>query len=191
MLPEALRLADRLVSGVKETDLVIGQIAGVYGVKGWLKVKSFTEPADNILNYLPWKIESPAGLSVVEVDSHSRRPQGLVVHIAGIDDRDAASALARKMLYASADDLPALAESNYYWHQLLGLRVISTFGGESVVLGRVANLMETGANDVLVVQGDEHSIDAGERLVPYVPGQFVQRVDLVAGELWVDWDPDF
>lgn len=177
--------------GIKETDLVIGQIAGVYGVKGWLKVKSFTEPADNILNYLPWKIETQAGLSVVDVDSHLRRPQGLVVHISGIDDRDAAGALARKMLYASADDLPALADSDYYWHQLLGLRVISTFGGSSVALGRVANLMETGANDVLVVHGDEGSIDNGERLIPYVPGRFVQRVDLAAGELWVDWDPEF
>ncbi len=179
------------MSGAKATNLVIGQIAGVYGVKGWLKVKSFTQPADNILDYLPWKMETPSGLSTVEIDAHVRRAQGLIIHIEGIDDRDSASRLARKMLYASTDDLPALDDNDYYWHQLQGLRVISTYGGNNVVLGRIANLMETGANDVLVVRGDADSIDAGERLIPYVPDQFVQRVDLTAGEMWVDWDPDF
>ncbi len=178
-------------SGIIESHFVIGEIAGVHGVKGWVKVKSFTQPADNILEYLPWHIKAGEELRILEVDAHQLRSQGLLVHVRGVDDRDRAGALVRELLYAPVDALPELAEDEFYWQQLQGLAVISVYGGREIPLGKVASLFETGANDVLVVQGDAGSIDKGERLIPYVPGQFVQRVDLEAGIIWVDWDPEF
>ena len=87
--------------------------------------------------------------------------------------------------------MPALDEGEYYWDQLQGLAVYTQFNGERQRLGVVSKLFETGANDVLVVLGDAQSIDQRERLVPYVPGQFVLSVDLQAGEILVDWDPEF
>lgn len=179
------------VSGSLESHFVIGEIAGVYGVKGWVKVKSFTQPADNILKYLPWQVKAGEELRDLDVDAHQLRSQGLLIHVRGIDDRDGASGLVRELLYAPTDALPELSADEFYWQQLLGLVVISVYGGREIPLGKVASLFETGANDVLVVQGDNGSIDKSERLIPYVPGQFVQRIDLDAGIIWVDWDPEF
>lgn len=170
---------------------VVGEIAGVYGVKGWVKVKSFTQPADNILKYLPWQIEAGDVLQGLEIDAHHQRAQGLVVHVRGVDDRDGASKLVRKLLYAPVESLPKLESNEFYWHQLLGLLVISVHEGRETRLGKVVDLFETGANDVLVVRGDADAIDRVERLIPYVPDRFVQKVDLEAGVMWVDWDPAF
>lgn len=170
--------------------IVVGKFVGVFGVKGWLKVKSFTAPEDNILEYKPWFIKVGSGQQAFEVDAFQQRPQGLVVHLKGVDDRDLASSL-RGEIRVQQSLLPQLAEDDFYWYQLKGLSVISTFGGKEQNLGKVKDLMETGANDVLVVVGDDSSIDQQERLVPYVWQQYVQRVDLEAKQIWVDWDPEF
>ena len=87
----------------------------------------------------------------------------------------------------SRSELPALGQGEYYWHQLQGLRVES----RGSCLGQVDHLLETGANDVLVVKPCEGSIDSRERLVPWVQGQYVIAVDLEAGVIEVDWDPEF
>jgi 16S rRNA processing protein RimM len=170
---------------------VAGYLVGVFGVKGWLKIKSFTAPEDNILRYLPWQLDLPAGAKAFELEDFSVRPQGIVVKLRGVDDRDAALALGRSAILVASEQLPALADGDFYWSQLVGLRVISEYAGDSFNLGTVTRLFETGANDVLVVQGDESAIDRQERLVPYLPGEFVIKVDLQAGILLVNWDPEF
>lgn len=177
-------------SGSIESHFVIGEIAGVYGVKGWVRVKSYTQPVENILKYLPWNIKAGEKLRQLEVDAHQLRSQGILIHIRGVDDRDSASVLTRELLYAPLDALPELEAEEFYWQQLIGLAVISVYEGRETPLGKVTSLFETGANDVLVVQGDSEPSQR-ERLIPYVPGRFVQRVDLEAGVLWVDWDPEF
>lgn len=171
--------------------IVVGELAGVFGVKGWLKVRSFTQPEDNILIYTPWRLKTAQGVTVVEVDSFKMRPQGMVVHFKGLDDRDEAAALGRAQIVVDKSLLPSLAEGDYYWHQLVGLKVISVHGGSEVCLGEVGQMLETGANDVIVVKPCTGSIDSAERLVPYVLEQYVLNVDLDAGEMRVDWDPDF
>lgn len=171
--------------------LIVGQLAGVFGVKGWLKVRSFTAPAENILSYSAWRLTDNQRTLEVEVDQYQKRPQGVVVHFKGVDDRDAAAGIARYWIEIDNDQLPTLGDGDYYWHQLIGLTVISEYAGAKVVLGAVSDLMETGANDVLVVSATSDSCDQRERLVPYVFGQYVRRIDLVAGEIYVDWDPEF
>lgn len=187
--------------------LVVGKIVGAFGIKGWLKVKSFTSPEKNIVAYSPWRlIPSAKGLAKVgqqkaalklqehyECDAHNLRPQGLVVHLKGIDDRNLAEALVGLEIEADASLLPSLDAGEYYWHQLIGLQVVTEFEGQVAALGLVTGLMETGANDVLVVKGKggDQSLDQRERLIPYVPEQYVKKIDLQAQTITVDWDPEF
>lgn len=169
----------------------VGRISSVFGVKGWVKIHSYTEPGDGLFGYAPWWLKTPHGVKPLEIDEYRAHGKGFVAHVRGVDDRDQAALLCGQNIAVERGQMPALPEGDYYWHQLQGLAVISHFEGKPQRLGRVARLMETGANDVLVVAPDAQSIDGRERLVPYVPGQFVQRVDLETGCIEVDWDPAF
>lgn len=170
--------------------IAVGRLVGVFGVKGWVKVKSNTQPAENIINYAPWYLKTSHGLKEVEIDEHAFRPQGLAVHFKGCDDRDVALSLGKATIEVDMAQLPNLDDNEFYWHQLVGLKVYTVFAvGERKLLGEVASLMETGANDVFVVRACDGSIDDKERLVPY--GDFVKSIDVAGGEIDVDWDPDF
>ncbi len=179
--------------------IAVGQLVGVFGIKGWLKVKSNTEPAENIIDYKPWHLKTQHGLKEVEVDEYAFRPQGLMVHIKGCDDRDQAAALGKATIVVDKSLLPELDAQEFYWHQLIGLKVITVFSGDTSessatqaqCLGSVKSLLATGANDVLVVEATQESIDDRERLLPYVFDEFVLAVDLEAGEIRVNWDPEF
>ena len=170
-------------AGDGESFVTLGRISGAHGVKGWVKVYSETSPRENILAYAPWELVRAGRRQRVEVVAG--RPQGriLVARLEGCDDHDAAEALVGCEIQVPRSRLPGgLAEGEYYWADLVGLRVETLDGVE---LGRVERLFETGANDVIVVQGER------ERLLPYVWQQVVREVDLAAGVMRVDWDPDF
>ncbi len=178
-------------SGRSSNLVDVGRITTVFGVKGWVKILSATEPADNLFAYSPWWLKTRHGVKQVEVEEYQPHGKGWVAHIKGIDDREQAQALSQVTIAVERDQMPELDSGEYYWHQLQGLAVITEFGGHSQRLGVVQRLLETGANDVLVVQPDADSIDAKERLIPYLPGQFVTEVNLEAGLIRVDWDPEF
>lgn len=179
--------------------IAVGRLAGVFGVKGWLKVRSNTSPEENIINYKPWWLKTPHGLKQVEIDEYAFRPQGLIVHIQGYDDRDLAGALGKAVIEVEKSQLPKLGkdkfgQEEFYWHQLIGLQVYTLFGQNNdsgILLGKVSDLLETGANDVIVVKPCAASLDDKERLVPYIPGQFVMGVNLGESVMQVDWDPEF
>ncbi|MCF6337180.1 MAG: ribosome maturation factor RimM [Gammaproteobacteria bacterium] len=166
--------------------LVVAKIGAPYGVRGWVKVFSFTEQTGDLLDYNPWyfKAASADGKTwaiapVIEAKNHGK---GLVAKFNDCDDRDAAARLNGQEIAIRRDQLPPTAEGEYYWKDLQGLEVLTTDG---VSLGKVDHLLETGANDVLVVKGER------ERLIPYVTGPIVKKVDLDTGTLHVDWDADF
>ena len=169
----------------------VGRITAVYGVKGWVKVHSYTDPAENLFEYHPWYLKTKHGVKQIEIDEARPHGDAFVAHIVGVDDRDIAAQYTAADIAVEREILPELDDGEYYWSQLEGLIVFSQFGGTRQRLGKVSKLFETGANDVLVVAGDTESIDQRERLIPYVPGQFVLAIDLAAGEILVDWDPDF
>jgi 16S rRNA processing protein RimM len=159
--------------------VIVGRLAGVYGVKGWLRVQSFTEPAENILGYLPWHVD---GTGQVEVTQGKLHGKGLIAHLVGIDDRDEAAKLIGRDISVERSQLPTLDHGDYYWSDLIGLEVVNTQGE---ALGTVTRMVETGAHDVMVLEGER------ERLVPYAKGRVVQQVDLAARRIVVDWDAEF
>lgn len=175
----------------KASRITAGRITSTYGVKGWVKVHSQSEPIEAVLNYKPWYVKTAHGLKVVEIEQGKRHGKGLIAKLPGVETPEDARLYCQSDFEVEIEQFPGLEEGDYYWHQLVGLRVISRFGDQDYDLGTVTKMMETGANDVLVVKGDQQAIDRRERLLPYVPEQFITAIDLANGTLWVDWDPEF
>ncbi|WP_416224209.1 ribosome maturation factor RimM [Thiohalophilus sp.] len=167
--------------------MVLGHISGLFGIQGWVKVYSHTEPRDNILRYSPWYLSIEGEWRPYPVAQGKQHGKTLIAQLEQCPDRDSAAALVGCKIAVTRQQLPALEEGEYYWRDLLGLRVINL---ADVDLGQVTNLMETGANDVLVVEsqgdGEKH-----ERLIPFIREQVIKNVDIGQGVIRVDWDPDF
>lgn len=159
----------------------MGRIAAPFGVKGWVRVQPFSEDPDALLEFDAWRVGRGAAHRSYPVEAAQDHGNGLVAKFAGVDDRDAAFALRGLEISVERAALPAPAENEYYWSDLIGLVVVNKDGVE---LGRVTGLMETGAHDVLVVKGER------ERLIPFV-ARFVGEVDPAAGRLEVDWGEDY
>ena len=162
--------------------VVMGRVSGLFGVRGWVKVYSYTEPRVGILDYSPWLIKRAGEWQAHEVQAGHPQGKGIVAQLRDFDDRDQAAQLLGCDIAVRRDQLPPLTDGEYYWSDLEGLRVENLDGVE---LGRISHLFETGANDVIVVQGDR------EYLIPYTWGDAVRKVDLAQGLMVVDWDPDF
>lgn len=148
-------------------------------MRGWVKLRSFTDPPENLVEYRSWLLEQGNRQWEVQVESVRASGHQLLAKLPGVDDRDVAQALAGTTISVPRSALPACARGEYYWTDLEGLEV-RTQSGES--LGRVSRLLATGANDVLVLDGP------GERMIPFIPGRVVAGVDLEAGCIIVDWD---
>jgi 16S rRNA processing protein RimM len=161
--------------------VTMGQVVGLYGVRGWVKVYSHTREREGILAYSRWWLRLPDGWRQFELEDGRRQGQGVVAQLKGIADRNQAARLVGADIGIDRRELPALPEGEYYWAQLEGLTVRNLEGTE---LGTVSHLVETGANDVLVVTGER------ERWIPYTP-DVIREVDLESGILVVDWDADF
>ena len=169
--------------------LTVGKISTVHGVKGWVKVYSWTQPAENILQYQPWHLKGADGWEPVEITGQRLHGKGIVVQLAGESDRDRArERFVGRDIAVPRSVLPALDDGDFYWRDLVGLRVRLEDGRD---IGKVVRMLETGANDVMVVRGDRHSIDGRERLIPWVPDVYVTNVNTAEGWLAVAWDPDF
>ena len=167
----------------KSDYLNAGQISGVFGVKGYVKVFSLTQPRENILKYSPWLLQKNDLTKEVNVIGGQRQGNNVVAELENIVDRDAAQALMGWDILISRQSLPKAKPGEYYWTDLVGLEVETLTG---IKLGVVDHLIETGANDVLVVVDGEI-----ERLIPFLQQHTVLNIDLAAGLIHVDWDPDF
>ncbi|MBC6428435.1 MAG: 16S rRNA processing protein RimM [Cellvibrionales bacterium] len=177
----------------------LGQICGLHGTAGWVKVFSDTQPRENIFAYRPWLVHSTGQSRTLDVLHWRKQGKTLVAklrepaHQRSWECRDQARELLGAVIAQRAADFPPLPAGDYYWHQLLGLQVHSEHAGRTVPLGRVVELLETGANDVLVVRddGDTTQKTPTEHLIPWTPGQHVYKVDLAHRQLHVRWDPHF
>jgi 16S rRNA processing protein RimM len=167
--------------------IILGYISKAYGVKGWVRVCSYTDPSHNIFTYQPWQLLLGEAWQEVKLRQGKCYGKGLIAQLQGCDDRCQAEAYAGVTIAIANNSLPTLNEGEYYWQQLMGLDVKTN---SDVKLGKVDQLLATGANDVLVVQGNARSIDMKERLIPWLPDQVITHVDLLKGIIWVDWDPE-
>lgn len=160
----------------------VGKISGVFGVKGWIKVFSFTDPRENILGYSPWLLKKGSEEKIYKVVDGQLHGKAIIARLDSVDDRDQAELLTGWDVLIGRSQLPKADKDEYYWDELIGLNVETDQG---VSLGVVENLLETGANDVLIVQGER------DRAVPFLQGQTILSIDLDAGKIIVDWDPEF
>ena len=160
----------------------VGKISGVFGIKGWVKVFSFTECRENILSYSPWLLKKDSETRLIAVIDGKLQGKAVVAQLDGVNDRDQAASFMGWDIYITPEQLPKVAKDEYYWSDLIGLNVETDLGVE---LGVVESLLETGANDVVIVKGER------ERVIPFLQGQTIMAIDLEAGKMVVDWDPDF
>ncbi|MEW5056560.1 MAG: ribosome maturation factor RimM [Cycloclasticus sp.] len=162
--------------------LKLGKISGVFGVKGWLKIYANTDKKEDILSYQPWYVERNKVRQPVKLKAGKPHGKTVIALFEGIDDRNEAETWVGCDIYMASDQLPKLRNNEYYWSDLIGLKVVSINGDD---FGTIDHMLETGANDVIVAKGDR------ERLIPFVFEQVVKSVDLDGGTMLVDWDADF
>jgi 16S rRNA processing protein RimM len=160
----------------------MGRVAAPYGVKGWIKVAPFTATPEALTRFGSWWIGGPDGWSEVEIAEALTHGASVVARVAGCGDRERAAKLRGCEVAVAREALPAPAQDEYYWADLVGLEVVNA---EREPLGKVTELFSNGAHDVMRVGAGK-----GERLVPFVPA-VVRKVDLAAGRIDVDWGLDW
>lgn len=170
------------MSATEDKLVTLGRISGAHGIKGWVKVHSFTEPRDNVIRFDRWVLLQDGERREVVVEGGNGASGKVRAKLRGVEDRDAALALIGAEIAVARTALPACEPGEYYWTDLEGLAVRNT-RGES--LGTVDYLFASGAHDMLVLEG------GSERLIPFVTGQVVREVDLEQRVIVVDWDADY
>lgn len=163
----------------------MGRVAAPYGVKGWIKIQTFTETLDALLDFPVWQMGQNGQWRQVQVEDAALHGDFVVAKLKECDDRDAAFALRGQEIAVNRDELPKPEQDEYYWQDLIGLAVVNR---EGIKLGQVSGLLETGAHDVLVVKGSDEN--AKEILIPFVE-VYVLNVDLAQGLIEVDWGLDY
>jgi 16S rRNA processing protein RimM len=159
----------------------MGRILAPFGVKGWVKVQPNTAEIRNLLSYRNWWVGAESDWREIAVADGRVQGNTVIARLAGCDDRDAAAELRGQTVAVPRSVLPQARNGEYYWADMIGLAVVN---GEAIELGRVVGMLETGANDVLVVQGER------ERLIPFI-ALVIRDVDLASGIVRVDWAADY
>ena len=167
--------------------ILLGEISGVSGVKGWVKVFSHTDPRERITQYKQWYLQkNGADWKGIKVLNGRKQGKNIIAQLEGINTRDAAAALKGTQIAIHSDQLEPLGENEYYWKDLIGLNVETT---EGVSLGKIDWIFNTGSNNVLTIK--EETKEKKERMLPYLMGDVVISVDLDTNLMIVDWDPEF
>ena len=165
--------------------VVMGRVTAPFGVKGWVKIYALTAQLGNLLDYPVWWLGHDGDWREMRVATAKVHGNTLVAQLAGIEEREAAVVLKGLDVAVPRSQLPGAAENEFYWADLIGLKVVNT---EQHEFGRVVRVMPTGANDVLVVAGGNGN--KGETLIPFIAG-VIRQVDLAAGVISVDWGKDY
>jgi 16S rRNA processing protein RimM len=164
---------------------VMGRVTAPFGVKGWVKVYALTAQLGNLREYPVWWLGHAGDWRETRVAAAKVHGNTLVAQFAGMEDREAAVALKGLEVAVPREQLPGAAENEFYWADLIGLRVVNL---EQHEFGRVARVLQTGANDVLVVAGGNGN--ERETLIPFIASA-IRQVDLAAGVISVDWGRDY
>ena len=163
--------------------IYLGKITGVHGIKGWLKIQSFSSPPENILNYPSWIITNKGEEDFYSIEQGRKQNNKIVVKLEKIDDRNTAESLINSKIQILRSDLPKLSNENYYWSDLVGLSVLNS---EETVIGKIESLIETGANDVMVII----TLKDERILIPFVMHEIIKEVSIELNYVKVDWSID-
>lgn len=169
---------------MRQNLVTVGRVGAPHGIRGELKLQTFLEDPDNLLRFDDWYIQFPQKSDFVAFKDFEIHEKGVQFYIAfkGVTDRDQARQFTHALLAIPRESLPQLDAEEFYWSDLEGLSVYDQNG---TLLGVVDYLMETGANDVLIVK----NVEKREILIPYVYGEIIRHVDLPAKKIVVDWEP--
>ncbi len=160
--------------------IYLGKITGVHGIKGWLKIQSFSSPPENILNYPSWIINNQGEEDFYSIEQGRKQNNKIVVKLEKIDDRNTAESLINSKIQILRSDLPKLSNENYYWSDLVGLSVLNS---EEKVIGKIESLIETGANDVMVII----TLKDERILIPFVMHEIIKEVNVELSYIKIDW----
>ncbi len=167
----------------KDSDwVVIGRFGRSHGIKGLITVISFTEPRDNILQYKYWHAHLNHQWQPLKLSHLERNHKFILAAVENFDTREEVARLTNVEIAIPSTELPVLQAGEYYWHELHGMQVVTT---EGMLLGQVTEILATGSNDVLVVEGEKR------HLLPYLPGKTVIEINDSQRLITVDWDVDF
>ena len=170
------------MSTVESEWIIVGRFCRPHGIKGSIAVLSFTEPRENILQYNEWHVQKKEQWIPITRISDEITHKHLLTHIKGYPEREDVASLTNLDIAVRREELPDLDPGEHYWHELMGMTVVHQDG---TVFGTVTEIMETGSNDVFVVEG-EHRY-----LIPYLPDTVVLQIDLATRQITVNWDVDF
>ena len=162
--------------------VVMGKVVAAQGIQGWVKVQTFTEYQDSLLDYGTWYVGDERSWHPMEVLEANVHGKVLVARLEGVTDRTAAERYKGQLIAVPRDSLPEQEEGEYYWSDLIGMSVENLAGD---MFGTVDSLLETGANDVLVVKGE-----SGETLIPFIDS-VIRQVSLKDRSIRVDWQTDY
>ncbi|QQX81468.1 ribosome maturation factor RimM [Shewanella sp. KX20019] len=173
----------------KQEPVVLGKLGSSHGIKGWLKITTYTDSVEGIFDYSPWLLKEQGEWREVKVLQWRMQGKAVVACLEGVETRDQAQALTNCEIAVTAEQMNVLPEDEFYWRDLIGCEVVNTKGYN---MGKVQEIVETGSNDVLLVKANaKDGFGKAERMIPFVTEQFIIKVDLTAKQILVDWDPDF
>ena len=173
------------MSRASET-VIIGKIGAPYGVKGWVKINSYTDEKTGIFSYVPWIIGSGQQHQVVQWRTHNK---ALVAQLSGIDSRDDAERIKNLAISIESTQLPELGDDEVYWRDLMGMQVVTNAGYS---LGLVKEIFATGANDVMLIKANTNdAFGQKERMLPILFDQVILQIDKASATITVEWDPAF
>lgn len=162
--------------------ITVGRFGRPHGIKGFVTIHSFTEPRDNILRYTDWRVFLNNEWQPIHLLSVAVQHKAIIAQVEGYPERESVARLTNLDIAVAKEQLADLEPGEFYWHDLIGMKVVNQKGE---VFGNVIEIMPTGSNDVLVVQGEK------KYLIPYLPGQFVTNINAEQQLITVDWDLDF
>ncbi|MPY26821.1 ribosome maturation factor RimM [Shewanella psychropiezotolerans] len=173
----------------KQEPVVLGKLGSSHGIKGWLKITTYTDSVEGIFDYSPWLIKEQGEWREVKVLQWRFQGKAVVASLEGVETRDQAQMLTNCEIAVTQQQMETLPEDEFYWRDLIGCEVVNTKGYN---MGKVQEIVETGSNDVLLVKANaKDGFGKAERMIPFVTEQFIIEVNLPEKQITVDWDPDF
>jgi 16S rRNA processing protein RimM len=187
-------MSENLSASEPDKRIVLGKVTGYFGVRGWVKLYSYTEPIDNIVRYNSLLIKLKGDWQNITLDEGKAHGKGVVAHFTGYDTRDDVAQLLGAELAINSEFLKPLGKNDFYWHDLIGLQVRNL---EGIVFGQVRQIIETAAHDVLLIQPEQQHEQKGTEnkpgdiLIPFVLEHYIIKVDINNGFILVEWQPEW